>query len=76
MVFGPGIPAAWPGVTHHSILPPKAEMVRPLTPEAKKRNEVELYRIKKEKDKKERKAKNAKPSSGKTDIFVDAQRYS
>ena len=62
-----------PGLVSFTILPPKAEMVRPLTPEAKKRNEVELYRIKKEKDKKERMAKNAKPS-GRNDIFVDAQR--
>ena len=62
-----------PGLVSFTILPPKVEMVRPLTPEAKKRNEVELYRIKKEKDKKERMAKNAKPS-GRNDIFVDAQR--
>ena len=65
-----------PGLVSFTTLPPKAkiEMVRPLTPEAKKRNEVELYRIKKEKDKKERLAKNVKPC-GKSDIFVDAQRY-
>ena len=62
-----------PGLVSFTILPHKVEMVQPLTPEAKKRNEVELYRIKKEKDKKERMAKNAKPS-GRNDIFVDAQR--
>ena len=49
-------------------------MVRPMTPESKKRCEVELYRIKKEKEKKERKSKVAKPL-GKNDEFVDAQRY-
>ena len=45
-----------------------------MTPDSKKRCEVELYRLKKEKEKKERKSKNAKPA-GKNDVFVDAQRY-
>ena len=55
-------------------MPPEAEMVRPLTPDSKKRCEVELYRLKKEKDRKERNSKDAKPA-GKHDTFVDAQRY-
>ena len=57
-----------------TILPPEAKMVRPLTPDSKKRCEVELYRLKKEKERKERKSKVAVPA-GKHDTFVDAQRY-
>ena len=57
-----------------SILPLEAEMVRPMTPDSKKRCEVELYRLKKEKERKERKSKVAMPA-GKNDLFVDAQRY-
>ena len=57
-----------------TILPSEAEMVRPLTPDSKKRCEVELYRLKKEKERKERQSKVAIPA-GKNDTFVDAQRY-